>query len=283
MPIRNLTPDDLEFALSLTTAEGWSYTRGELERMLRLDPEGSFLYEEDEPLAFITCVTYSGTGVVGHLVVSKEARGRKIGHSLVKRAIDYMSSRGADSVLLYATPEGVKLYEKHGFRRLREVSCVHATLQQKSHLMGSNPCTPVRKGDLEEIRSIDARLFGDDRRRLIQLLYEEFPEHSFKLEKNGEIVGYSFGRTTPTGFDLGPWACISGSRRDAEALFWKVISSFSEGTIFFGVFPENRAAVEITDALSKVRTWRTELMVRGAERYGSGIQQFFGLAAFELG
>ena len=251
--------------------------------MLRLDPDGSFLYEEDRPLAFITCVTYNKTGVVGHLVVSKEVRGRKIGNSLITTAIDYMAGRGVDSMLLYATQDGARLYLKHGFKVVREVSCIHVANEPTPPKASLRQCSRVGKRDLRQISAIDARLFGDDRHKLIELLFDEFPDHAFKIEDGGSISGFCFGRVTDTGFDLGPWACVTDSKGDADSLFRAVLASFGKGTVYLGLFPENKAAIELVDALPRVRYWRTELMIRGAARLGSGVDHMFGVAAFELG
>jgi len=251
--------------------------------MLRMDPQGSFLCEDQNPLAFVTCVTYGHTGVVGHLIVSKEVRGRRIGHSLLKRAVDYMSDRGVDSMLLYATLEGVPLYSQLGFAVRREVLCIHVATGGGHSAKATTSCEPVSKEDVPEISRIDSRIFGDDRSQLIELLYEEFPVNAFKIRRDGKIVGFSFGRRTLTGFDLGPWVCLSGSKRDAEDLFEATVSSLGEGTVYLGVFVDNLMATEIADSFEKVRTWRTQLMIKGKERYNTDIDKLFGVAAFELG
>lgn len=281
--IRKLEPEDLDFALALTNSEGWSYTRGELERMLRMDPEGSFVCEDQKPLGFITCVTYGHTGVVGHLVVSKEVRGRRIGHSLLKNAVGYMSDRGADSILLFATDEGVGLYSQHGFVTRREVSCIHIAVGGDRKARTPTTCSLIARKDLPEIIEMDSQIFGDDRAQLIELLYDEFPKNAFKIQRDGRILGFSFGRATPSGFDLGPWVCSSGSKRDAEDLFKATVLSLGDGTVFLGVFPDNPLAVEIANSMRRVRYWRTHLMTRGEERYCAHIDKLFGVAAFELG
>jgi len=281
--IRILEPEDIDFALALTNAEGWSYTRGELERMLRMDPGGSFVCEDQKPLGFITCVTYGHTGVVGHLVVSKEVRGRRIGHSLLKSAVGYMSDRGTDSMLLFATNEGVGLYSQFGFVTRREVSCIHVAVGGDRKARTPTSCSLIARRDLPEIIEMDSQIFGDDRTQLIKLLYDEFPKNAFKIERDGRILGFSFGRATPSGFDLGPWVCSSGSQRDAEDLFKATVLSLGDGTVFFGVFPDNPQAVEISNSMRRVRYWRTHLMTRGKERYFAHIDKLFGVAAFELG
>jgi len=281
--IRKLEPEDLDFALALTNAEGWSYTRGELERMLRMDPDGSFVCEDQKPLGFITCVTYGHTGVVGHLAVSREVRGRRIGHSLLNNAVDYMSGRGADSMLLFATDDGVGLYSQYGFVKRREVSCIHVAVGGDRKARTPTTCSLITRNDLPEIIEMDNQIFGDDRTQLIELLYDEFPKNAFKIQRDGRILGFSFGRATPTGFDLGPWVCSSGSKRDAEDLFKATVLSMGDGTVFLGVFPDNPQAVEIANSMRRVRYWRTHLMTRGEERYCAHIDKLFGVAAFELG
>ncbi len=283
MPIRNFRRDDIEFALDLVLKEGWLYHRVELERMLDMDPEGSFIYEEKDPLGFITCLTYLRTCVIGHLIVSERARGKRIGQMLVKRAIEYASERGMESVLLFATEEGAEVYRKQGFRTLAEVFCIQA---QKSSPMvpQEHPgLSPVTEGDLGQIGRMDAALFGDDRSRLLARLYRDYPDLCFKLERSGEIQGYSFGRTTLSTNDFGPWVCTSGLKSDEKALFDSVVSRLDDRSIFMGVFVQNENAVRLTSELRPVRTWRTQLMVKGQPRYTGRTEHFLGLVGFELG
>jgi GNAT superfamily N-acetyltransferase len=275
--------EDIQNALSLINTEGWGYASEEIERMLRLDPGGSFLYGKGPLLAVVTCVTYGRTGVIGHLVVSKCARGQKIGRTMLQKAIDYFSSQKVDSILLYATDEGARLYEKFGFRSLRHTHCAYAVVTGKDASHSRSVCELVKPDDLEEIVEVDSRLFGDDRGKLLRMLLSEFPQHSFKLERNGRIVGFALGRASPMGFDVGPWACLTGDETDAESLIKTTISSYGAGTVFLGVFTDNRQAMEIVDRMKKTKTFQTRLMVRGKDRYSSHIENVFGVAALELG
>lgn len=174
--------EDIRYALSLINTEGWNYTSEEIERMLNLDPCGSFLYGDKSPQAVVTCVTYGRTGVIGHLVVSQSARGQKIGRAMLQKAIDYCDDQGVDSILLYATDDGARLYDKFGFRTLRRTHCVHNNITEGASSRNGPPCELVKPDDLEEILKIDCRLFGDDRSRLMRMLISEYPQHSFKLE-----------------------------------------------------------------------------------------------------
>lgn len=283
MPIVNVHPEDVEKALPMINTEGWQYTSEELLRMLKMDPEGSFFFVEGEPIAVVTSVTYGQTGVIGHLVVMKDARRRKIGQSLLRRAIQYCEGAGARSIILYATDEGEGLYQKFGFKTKRKALGAQKAWSTDD-TQTSNSCGLIEKEDLGEISAIDSHLFGDDRSKLIRQLYEEFPQHSWKLERNGRSVGFAMGRSTHAGCDFGPWACLSESNEDANLLMKAVLHSFGEsGEFFLGVFSGNAGAVEIFNRLPSVKEWTTKLMVRGADRYVGRVEHTFGVAAFELG
>jgi GNAT superfamily N-acetyltransferase len=283
MGIRNLGKEDIGFAVTLTVEEGWYYTPAEIELMLKLDPKGSFVYEDEEPLGMATCVTYGRTGVLGHLIVSKKGRGRRIGHSLVDAAVDYMEGRGVDSILVHATEEAVKLYQNHGFAKCDVTSCMHLRLDDKFHRCPSGGCVQLEKSDLPEVIDIDHRLFGDDRSRLIKLLYEESPEGAFKIERAGSIEGFIFGRPDHVGYNLGPWVCLTGEERDAEALFRTAVSTFNNGKIYMGAFTSNLTALKIADELPPINRWRIPMMTRGKGRYRADTSKVFGIAAYELG
>lgn len=280
MGVRNLRKEDLPFAVDLTVQEGWFYTARELDMMLRLDPDGSFVFEEkDKPLGFATCVTYGSTGVLGHLIVSKQGRGRGISHSLIDAAVEYIAGRGADSMIVIATEEAVRIYEKHGFKVREDIACQHSRLDDSVPRVSSKECAPLERSDLGKVIRMDAELFGDDRSRLIEALHEESPERSFKIERDGRMEGFVLARPDHIGYNLGPW--VASSSADAESLLKTAISTMGNGKLYSGSFSENLEALEIMNGLGRINEWRTILMIRGRTRYET--KRTYGLAAFELG
>ncbi|MGQ9588237.1 MAG: GNAT family N-acetyltransferase [Thermoplasmata archaeon] len=275
--------DDLDFAIWLMNQEGWEYTRVELERMLRLDPEGSFIYEDKKPLGIVTSVRYGRTGVIGHLIVSREGRGRKIGQSLMGAVVGYLEGVGAESTLSYATQEGVRVHERFGFKASKEVLCMHVRTDPSMGMVRGRSCELLRSEDLAEVVSNDRELFGDERNRVIEMLYHEHPNHCFKCVRDGKIVSYAFGRRTPVGSDLGPWVCVSENREDAEAPLRSFLEASESGTMFLGVFSGNPTPLAISQTSAKERLWNTYLMIRGPGRYENSVRKVFGVAAFELG
>jgi GNAT superfamily N-acetyltransferase len=281
LSIRNMRDEDIDSALTVINREGWGYTRAELERMLLMDPEGSFLYEDDELLGVITSVTYSKTGVIGHLVVSERARGKKIGQTLIKNAIDYCDGTGAESVILYATADGLPVYKKFGFKEKRQVMLKKAVLSEADHGPARNQCARMESNDLDRVFAMDKRLFGDDREKLLSLLFSQFPQHSWKYERGGLLVGFAMGRTTPSGYDVGPWECISDSH-DAESLLRAVLRSLGSGVVYLGVFADHPEAVRLLNTLSPLTSWKTTFMVRGEDRYPLP-GDTYGMTSLELG
>jgi predicted N-acetyltransferase YhbS len=283
MEIRNLRPEDIPSALSLINDEGWNYTAVELERMLRLDPDGSFICESDEPQGIAMNVSYGKTGVIGHLVVAKKGRGKRIGQTLLARSLEYFDSEETESVILYATEAGARLYAKNGFVKRRQAFCVHARLPRLRVDPDALQPVPLEEHDLAEVSELDARLFGDDRSKLVGMLIKESPEHGFKMVRDGSIVGFIMARDSPVGYDMGPWACVSDHPEDAANLFAASESSFTRGTLFIPGFVDNRDAYTLASGFDSVITWKTDMMVRGRDRYCTDLSKVYGMAAFELG
>lgn len=283
MVVRGMEPKDIPQALALINEEGWNYTSVELERMLRLDPDGSFMFEEGHPIGIVMGVSYGRTGVIGHLVVSKKGRGRKIGQNLLRHSLEYFDSKGVETVALYATADGEKLYNKYGFAGKRRALCVNA---QKPHFESYSKALkaePLLEEDIPDAIALDSMLFGDDRSKLMDLLCREFPKHSFKISRGGELVGFILARETPVGYDIGPWTCTTGSTEDAMNLFAAEMATFTRGTMFLATFEQNSFAANLARSLDRIILWEVEYMVRGKDRYARDISSVFGVSAFELG
>lgn len=274
---------DLDFSVKLTHDEHWFYTHLELGRMLELDPEGSFVFEDHgKRLGFITTVSYGRTGVIGHLIVSRDARRRKIGETLLKEAVAYLERRGADSIMLYSSGDGQKLYSRHGFTVRQPALVLHTRLEKEHVAARRGGCDPMTSKDLSSVIEMDKELFGDDRSRIMKVVFRDYPQGAFKLEKDGQLVGFIMGRPDHVGYDLGPWACTSDDPRDAEALFKSLLPVLGQGVLYIGTFPKNEHAVRIFTRLPKIFELPVPLMIKGKDRY-PGSDKVYAIAAMELG
>jgi N-acetylglutamate synthase-like GNAT family acetyltransferase len=287
LSVRNMTLEDLGFALSLIRKEGWGHTRIDLERILSLTPDGSYVWESDGvSRGFITSLRYKNTAMIGHLIVSSDSRGRQVGKGLVDALLEDVDSAGIESVMLYATADGDRLYSQFGFADSgHDLVAVGLLIGQEERCALKSRCEHVQEADLAEVISQDCETFGDDRTGLITRLYREFPEHCFKVERSGELFGFIFGRRTPIGFDIGPWLCAPNNKEYAEALLHSVIHSFPcGGRTDISPFLENHDVRSIIDKFHHYRkAVSVKLMVRGAMRYAENRDRVFGVAGFEIG
>lgn len=275
--------EDLDFAVKLTHDEHWFYTHLEIGRMLEIDPEGSFVYEEDgKRLGFITTVSYGRTGVIGHLIVSKEARRRRIGESLLLEALDHLSTKDLDSIMLYASGDGQKLYSRHGFTSRQQALVLHTQLEAQYVREGLKACAPLTANDLPAVIEMDRELFGDDRSRIMKILFRDYPQGAFKLERDGRLLGFIMGRPDHIGFDLGPWECVSEDPKDAEMLLDALLPILGSGVLYIGTFTRNKHAVQVFTRIPKRFELEIPLMIKGEDRY-PGSDRVYSVSAMELG
>ena len=286
MSARDMTLDDVKLAVELISREGWGHTRIDLERILSLSPDSNFVWESNGvSRGFVTSVVYENTAMVAHVLVSKESRGRQIGKNLFETLLEKLDSDGIRSVILFATEDGAKLYRKFGFETTNEMSSVGLYVREVEMRSLECACARVEADDIGELVEMDRLTFGDDRHEMIERLYRDFPEHCFKIDRDGRVDGFIFGRRTPIGYDIGPWICKTGSDKDAGDLFSSVVSSLpAGGRVDISPFHDHAGAKKV---LSRYHHYKVAehvgLMVRGEHRYTKDRQLVYGTAGFDLG
>jgi len=115
--IRVLRESDLAAALDLGAQEHWNQTASDWQRLLRLDPRGSFAaILHGRLIGTVTTVTYGAElAWIGMMLVDADHRRRDLGTRLMRTALDYLELRGVPTFKLDATPAGRPLYESLGF------------------------------------------------------------------------------------------------------------------------------------------------------------------------
>ena len=278
--MRRLTEEDLDFALELTNREGWGYSRPELERVLRLSRLGSYVWDEGGSSGFISSLHYGRTAVIGHLVVSEESRGRKVGRKLLEKALDDFDGAGFGSVVVFSTPAAERLYHSCGFERTRQLVSYGFMVEGRE---ASSPCERLLPEDLGEVCGIDTRIFGDDRSPFIEGLFREYPDLCYKVRRGDRIAGYCLGRRNPLGGDLGPLASLSPSPEDALALVDTFLGNFVGRRVDLGFFDDVPYLRSFMGSYASVKRIPVRLMVRGENRYSAEEAGALGIAGFELG
>jgi GNAT superfamily N-acetyltransferase len=233
--IRPMTHSDLDFALALTCAEGWSSTRRDFEELLEYDSLGCFIGEIDSQRIGMVCTVFYGDfGFIGNLIVLESCRGQQRGRRLMEYGMEYLRVRGARSILLDAVPKAVPLYERLGFRKICKSLRLEGAVSGKT--LGN--VRDMDETDLSEISDLDAYLFGGRRNYFLKMRFAVHPEYCKVMEMNGEIQGYIMGSNSGDSVRIGPWIMMSPDV-SAEPLLLAFAQDAVVGSLKIGVLERN--------------------------------------------
>jgi ribosomal protein S18 acetylase RimI-like enzyme len=243
LTIRQFMEEDVEFAYEMTTIEEWNVTKGDVERMLSYEPNGSFIADTNGSRAgHVLAVTYGKLGWIGLLIVRKEYRNIGAGTLLMKKAIDYLLSRGVQTIDLDAVPEISELYRRLGFTDKFE--SLRFTGTRTKIIPGrTDSATQMEEEDIAEAAEFDARYFGADRTRVLTSLRQAYPGLCFVSHFGSDFAGYIMCRRAESGYNLGPFVCCS--ERVASQLLAKCLKMLPLKTsVYVGVPAVNGEAVD---------------------------------------
>ncbi|MFX1483071.1 MAG: GNAT family N-acetyltransferase [Promethearchaeota archaeon] len=259
MHIRKMLPKDIDYAIRLTSNEGWSSIGLDFEELLSFDPLGCFVGEiNDKPIGMICTISYNGFGFVSNLIVDPEYRNNKYGSFLLEHALEYLEKRRVKTQMLDGMQKAISLYERFGFEKR------HKSLRLEGHVepKESNNIRPMTHDDLDSIDRFDAIFFGATRRRLLQSQLKHFPNLCRVAENDGDLTGYIMGTERQETIRIGPWV-MKENLEQAEDLLMDFASEIRGKRLKIGVLENSRACLHILqkhDFVQKSFSWR---MLRG--------------------
>ncbi|HYY81985.1 MAG TPA: GNAT family N-acetyltransferase [Actinomycetes bacterium] len=150
-----------------------------------------------EAVGASACAWFGASGWVGGVVVAPERRGAGLGGTLTQAAVDQLRSRGAATVLLYATPMGLPVYLRLGFVPEgevvtmtgpgREVPGDGSVPPEDRPAAGEAAVRAARAEDLAAVLPLDRLASGEDRERLLRALW---PAGALVAGTNGALRGF---------------------------------------------------------------------------------------------
>ncbi len=236
--IRRMHRADIPFAIRLTNLEGWGITRTDFERIIRLDPTGSFIVcLGTKRVGMVTTTSYGKeTAWIGNVVVKEVARGRHIGQKLVEHAIAYLRALGIRKIALYCMWKNVRFYEKLGFVRDVRFVRLHRKRQSERHRSehGRNFGKPSL---LPRMLAVDRKAFGADRSKLLRLLLTE--------NRHGVIIGsenesFLVVKTYNDMSELGPWVGTASFNENDGRLIKRLTNEYEGKPIETSCLVSNR-------------------------------------------
>ena len=226
LSIRRMRRADIPFAVRVTGQENWGIPAGDFERILHLNPLGSFVAIEGKQRVGLTTTTAYGRQIawIGNVVVKKTHRDRHIGQYLVDHAVNYLSEQRVKHTALYCFKHNVRFYEKLGFVRGQKFDRLR---RKRKPLHNPTPITSSANSlTLSSLLRMDRRAFGADRRRLITRLLNA---------GLGWYLGYATGSSATyiliknyrDMYELGPWISFGLNEAELDSLLQVVLSKTS--------------------------------------------------------
>jgi predicted N-acetyltransferase YhbS len=221
----------------------------------------------------------ANAGTIGTVLVSPEHQGKGIGRSLMAALI---AEAGPRALMLNATAEGLRLYERLGFGRIGLVRQHQARLAEA--LTGPRPpAVALRRAipaDYEGLCALDAAAFGADRTALIARLL--MAGEAWVVDGGGtHATGFTILREFGRGQMIGP--VVAASEDEAIALVAAAAGAARPGVLRVDIPAHaQRLAAWLTEAgLPPIDTVTT--MLRGGWPAASNGVQHFGLALQAVG
>jgi ribosomal protein S18 acetylase RimI-like enzyme len=206
---------DIPFAVRLSDQEKWGTVRYDLERILQLNPRGSFVALKDQSkVGIITTVAFGrDLAWIGNVIVDKKYRGKHIGQGLVKNALSYLQTIRVKTIGLYCFANNAGFYERLGFVRDAEFVRLRRNPKVTDSVAHEKKALPP----LSQLLAMDKKCFGANRSRLLRALI---------VKGHGKYLGFSHGRSAAylvvkkyeDMCDFGPWIGVNASRAELSEL-----------------------------------------------------------------
>ena len=228
--IKSMHLEDFSFATELANTMDWNMAPEDFQYSSQLEPEGCLvLFEDSKPIGIATCISYGKIGWFGNLIVKKEIRHRGAGSLLVKHAINYLQSKGVETIGLYAYPNLLNFYENLGFKADESFAVLQAQIINSSK---TEPLPEIGKLHFSAITKFDKECFGGDRAKLLKSILLEQGNLGYYLSNKTGVVGYVAATVYETMAWVGPLMCQKENFEDASKLLKGVLGKLSGKRVF---------------------------------------------------
>jgi GNAT superfamily N-acetyltransferase len=192
--LRAMRADDISAGLRLCRASGWNQLAPDWERFLGSNPAGCQVAVDHggAVIGSVATLRFGSTFAwIAMVLVDPAHRRAGVGTRLLEQALLILQDMPA--VRLDATPAGFHVYEPAGFReeyRLQrmERAAVPAVVTPSSAWVRLMDAT-----DLDEVFEWDKRVFGADRRALLESFRRQAPTYAW-ISVGRDLVGRDFVR-----------------------------------------------------------------------------------------
>ncbi len=251
--VKVMSVADYGFAVDLANTMDWHVDVTDFGLNQFLEPNGCLvLFDGSIPVGIATCVSFGSVGWFGNFVVKPEYRGQGAGRLLLEYAINYLKSKGVETIGLYGYPYLEKYYSKFGFKTDNAVLTVmyNSNVQLGTVMYNSN----VQLGSLDTfefaaqpdfsvLARFDCDFFGADRSYLLRSILRDRSSLCYASFVDGEMVGYVLSKNCGSISEVGPLVCRSDLPDVALELLKAMLQRLVNRQVFL-YLPQNQRGFE---------------------------------------
>jgi GNAT superfamily N-acetyltransferase len=256
--IRQMRPADVDPATEMILSHDWGVRREWLQLATALPSGVPLVAEADGAIIGTGVGTANGAvGWLGTIFIARDWRGRGLGRAMTQAIIDRLEAAGCRTLVLVATADGRRLYERMGFEVQTRYLILEAAGLPSPPSGTATPVRSFRVGDVEAILAIDRDGTGEDRGHVIRRLAT--PEAArVAIGAGGAVEGFVI---------RAPWGGGATVARTIDAALDVVaarrISSGPEGRVRVGLLADNAEGLARLEELGFRDQWSAPRMIRG--------------------
>ncbi len=256
--LRPLLPEDVDRATEMVLGHGWGVRREWLAFAATHDRCVPLVADSGGEIVGTGVGTANGTaGWVGSIFVAPGHRGGGLGRVITQAIIDRLESAGCRTLVLVATSEGRRLYERMGFEVQTQYRILQAVgLPPAPEASRDGAVRPFEAHDLDAIAGLDREGTGEDRSHAIARVAD--PESTRVVATDGRVDGYVI---------RAPWGGGATVARSPDAAL-RIITARRraagpDGRVRVGLVDENAEGLARLAEVGLRLMWSAPRMIRG--------------------
>ncbi len=223
----------------LSQRAGWNQTNNDIKVLTSNNPEGNLLGQLDiegikNPLGSgLVLKVGDNLSWIGMILVHPELRRQGIANAIMERCIEIARlSMNTPIVGLDATPDGLQVYKRMGFKESFNIWRCKLKTHSTSELKGNNKIK--QSVTINTLNNFLINVKLSSKIPELELIQKMYPEGFFVSKKKGEVTGFVMNRPGRLKPFIGP--LVAASLEDAKALlfysmnYWKA-KGWDEGFI----------------------------------------------------
>lgn len=282
--IRPMRLTDIPGAMRLKNAEGWNQTEKDWEILVGDEMNIKLVAEAGERLVgTVTAINYANAVAwIGMMIVGQEFRGQGIGKRLMEMAIKKLRETGCRAIKLDATPAGQPVYKRIGFVEERTIyRLTNFSLKKVPEEPAGTTISPVSGPAIREVVRLDEKVFGANRKKLLQPLVKSYPRKSWLLKAGDQVSGFALGRKGVRFQQVGPVS--AATTREAIVLIRRALKNLGSRPVVVDILADKKILYDWLISLGFTKQRQYERMYLQANPFPGITEKQFLICGAEFG